>query len=397
MNISVIEHKKCTGCMACVFSCPIHCISIDRDEEGFLVPKVDREKCIDCGKCLDSCGANRLADFNRYPLKVYAARKSNTEELMKSSSGGVASILAEKVLEQNGVVYGSIMDDALQVRHCRVNCLEHIDKLRGSKYVQSSLISVYESIKDDCESGHGVAFFGTPCQVYAIKKFLKKEYDNLLLVDLICHGVPSPLLFSDYITWKEKKLHGKKILEYRFRDKGRFGWDTVYKLRTENQEESFEATKDPYYFSFIYGQTYRECCYQCRFANVDRVGDVTVGDYWGIDDVHPGCLPKTFLGVSAVLCNTEKGKKSVAAVSEKLFLKESVVEKIALKNSNLVKPAERPSVRDIFYQQVRSRGFGWAEKKMKKDKKYYCEMLKRKIPVSVKRKVKDILKNRGIL
>ena len=386
MNISKVSTTLCTGCMACVYSCPINCITININDEGFYFPSIDIDKCVDCERCLTKCGANRVQNVNRKPLTVLSAYRLNSKLIMRSSSGGIASLIAEWVLTNGGVIYGAIMDSNMYVKHCRINSFDNIDALRGSKYVQSDFSLVYKTIIKDCESEKWVAVFGTPCQLYGVQQYLGKYYDNLILIDLICHGVPSPGLFDKYIDWKEKTMGDGKIMDYRFRDKGLYGWDTVYKISTSNRVETAEATQDPYYFAFIYAKTYRECCYKCCFSNIDRVGDVTLGDFWGVEEAQ---------GVSAVLCNTETGRKIIENIADGMRGIETTIEKVVKKNSNLIKASVRPAIRDEFYKNVNKYGFGWAYRNMKFDLYYYQEKVKRKIPKRMKTRLKKILKSRG--
>lgn len=395
MNISEISSTACTGCLACAYSCPVGCIAINKDDEGFSIPAINIDMCINCGECLRICGAKREFNSSHNSSEVFAARRLDDDALARSSSGGIASLVAEWVLSRHGIVYGAVMDCDMTVKHRRIDSIEYVDSLRGSKYVQSDLSLVYASIKEDCESGRIVALIGTPCQIYGIKQFVNKKYDNLILIDLICHGVPSPELFENYIQWKSNKLGKDRIIEYRFRDKQLYGWDTVYKLSTTSGVETAEATKDPYYFSFIYAQTYRESCYNCRFANLDRIGDVTLGDFWGVEEEHPEYCNKTDLGISAVICNTKKGKKLLEDIADNVTLIKTTIEKVARRNPNLIKAVERPDIRSSFYKQVHDKGFKWADKSMKSDKRYYTEMIKRKISKSIKLKIKKLLKFRG--
>ncbi len=387
MNVTKIKTSQCTGCLSCVYSCPVKCISVNEDAEGFLVGQVDPNKCLKCGKCLSCCPVVEEGDVN-VPLASYAAQRIDKEAIQQSASGGIASVISEKILLNGGAVYGAIMDDDMVVRHHRVSSNADIDLLCGSKYVQSDFSDVYKFIKGDCENGKPVAVIGTPCQIFAIKKFLVKDYKNLLLIDLICHGTPSPALFAQYLEWKAIEMKDGPIIRFRFRDKELYGWDTVYKAQTAHKEKMNEATKDPYYFAFIYAHIYRESCYRCRFANKSRNGDITIGDFWGVEKEHPEFKNKMINGVSSVICSTEKGKQFFEELEGEIDFVKSTIEKISRKNTNLIKPAERPPIRDVFYIETRLQGFKWAKKKMLLDIRYYSEGIKRKIPDRLKIAIK---------
>ena len=353
--MNILNIKNCTGCMLCEKLCPHNCIYRSVNEEGFIYPKVDILQCIDCGICYKKCPANNDVELEKVK-RVYAAQRKNKDSLKQSSSGGIAALLSEYVIENGGVVYGCIFDKNLKALHIRCTDKKELEELKGSKYVQSDFSSVYKTIAEDCKSGKIVLIIGTPCQCAAVKKLLGNKYNNFILVDLICHGVPSPDLFKKYLFWKSDKMGGGPILKYNFRDKEKYDWGTTYKAAT--------ATADPYYESFIYAENYRECCYNCKYAQIDRVGDITIGDYWGIQKLHPEFNVDITKGVSVVLVNDEKGKSLFEKINSKLNFIESDIEKAMIENSNLYAPAKRPKIRSEFYQRVSENGFGWVNRKM---------------------------------
>lgn len=196
--ISINDKKDCCGCAACVQRCPKQCITLHEDNEGFLYPQVDESLCIDCGLCEKVCPVINQAD-ERTPLGVYAAKNPNESVRMQSSSGGVFTMLAERIIDEDGVVFGACFDERWEVVHSYVETKEALAKFRGSKYVQSKIGSTYQQVEGFLKSGRKVLFSGTPCQIAGLKKYLRKEYDNLLAVDFICHGVPSPGVFRTYL------------------------------------------------------------------------------------------------------------------------------------------------------------------------------------------------------
>lgn len=388
MNIDIIPRTSCTGCMACSALCPFHCIGITADEEGFIIPHVEETKCANCNLCVSHCPSQNGIGKN-VPLHVFAFQAKDRAVARSSSSGGAAALITNEILRSHGIVYGCTMDENLKVRHIRITHMEERQYLTGSKYVQSNFSDVYRTIKQDCESGRPVCVFGTPCQIAGVRSFFSKDCANLFFVDLICHGVPSQWLFDEYLAWKAKQMNGERILSYVFRDKTKYDWGTTYRLTTATATAT--ATADPFYQSFIYAKTYRESCYQCKYATVERVGDITVGDYWGILKEHPEWKKKCKDGVSAVLVNTEKGQALFNKIAGHADVTESTIEKASAQNSNLYTPAKRPELRGIYYRSVKEYGFSWANKMMYADKRYYVALIKRMIPMSVKKLIKNLL------
>lgn len=386
MNIDAIPHTSCTGCMVCTAICPLHCISIAADEEGFLIPHADETKCTNCGLCVSRCPSQRDTEKST-PLHVFAFQAKDKTVARSSSSGGAAALITDEILGDDGVVYGCTMDENLKVRHIRITRSEERQCLTGSKYVQSDFSEVYRTIKQDCTSGKLVCVIGTPCQIARIRTFLSKDYTNLLLVDLICHGVPSQWLFDEYLKWKAKQMKGERVLSYTFRDKTKYDWGTTYRATTATAT----ATKDPFYQAFLYAETYRESCYQCKYATAERVGDLTIGDYWGIQKEHPEWEKKCKDGVSVVLVNSEKGQALFDKIADQANVTESTIEKASADNPNLYTPAKRPEIRGIYYQSVKSHGFSWANKTMYSGKRYYVNLVKGIIPRPVKKLIRKTI------
>lgn len=389
---NILDVKSCTGCLLCKEVCPTQCISKAYDKEGFLVPKINISECVNCGLCYKKCPEiNMLSKQTKN--KVYAAQIKNKKILVKSSSGGIGALLSEYTLNNNGIVYGCILDDNLKPKHIRCSSIKDIEKLSGSKYVQSDISEIYKLILKDCKDKKRVLVIGTPCQIAGIRNFLGDDFENLYLVDLICHGVPSPTLFERYLKWKANDMGQDKIIEYRFREK-KFGWGTTYKAVTVTATATATATLDPYYEAFIYGETYRECCYECQYATTDRVSDMTIGDYWGIQKFHPDFFEKIEDGVSVILINSDKGNELMNEIKSDLFYLESLIKNVIVENSNLYRPAIRPFIRDEFYKNIELYGFRWANKKLYKNKRFYINYIKNMIPKRLKRIIKMIIRRR---
>ena len=381
-NISKLNKNKCTGCRMCEQLCPVNAIDMVENKEGFIEPRLNESKCINCGVCAKRCP--QLNDINFYNdhlsnEEVYAAKNKNRDEQLVSSSGGIFSVIANYVLENNGVVYGATFNDKMEVEHIGINNKNDIEKLRQSKYVQSNTRNTFKEVKTNLNNAKLVLYTGTPCQIAGLKSFLENEYDNLITVDIVCHGVPSPKLFKKYIKWLEDK-NKSKIKKYEFRNKQKFEWGG---LRGKN-------TLDPYYKTFLNALNYREVCYNCKYANEKRISDITIADYWGVNKEHPEFFDEK--GVSAVFINSNKGKKYFEKVKENIVTIETTKDKVSKQNLNLKKPSERKEIRDKIYKDIDEMSFEEYMNTRLCFKKELKDIVKSKIPPVIKKKIKKILK-----
>jgi len=261
-----------------------------------------------------------------------------------------AGVAAHVLRDPGNAVFGCAFDESLTAKHVCVTDINDIFPLQSSKYVQSDVGNTYSHAKDLLESGKTVFYSGCPCQIAGLYSFLGKDYESLLTTDIICHGVPSPLLFKRYIIWLEEKLGGK-IIGYNFREKSKYGWSTTAMVATNTVTKYIPAGTDPYYNGFIGGLTLRNACYSCRYASIfSRLADFTVGDFWGIEIEHPEFFDNR--GVSAFLVNTAKGELFFKKVQEGFELIESSIEKVTRINKNLYKPSSRPILRDEAYKDI---------------------------------------------
>ncbi len=333
---SVCDFDKCTGCGLCAFSCTKGCISMSkRDSFGHLYPIVDTEACIDCGLCQKKCPVLNPVE-QREPFAAYAAWSKDENDYKSSASGGVASVISQYVIENGGVVYGCSMLPDIEVKHIRVDTISDLAKLKGSKYVQSNMADVYPLLKEDVRSGRMTLFTGTPCQVAAVKKMFKDQPDNLILVDLICHGVPSLEILKRHVERVASYPHYSNVI---FRD----GYYVCLKVEADGKEVYSRRhiprprRYDEWYLdTFLDGYTYRGSCYKCRFACLQRASDITIGDFWGLGkDISSANIPARPYGCSVVLPSTECGKKIVEGISSKTHLYERTVKEAAKGNGQL--------------------------------------------------------------
>jgi len=300
-----IEQFKghCCGCGECMAICPISAITMKQSANGFLYPQVQSDKCIGCSKCIAHCAFNNKPLSNSL-LKTYAVKHKNENVRAKSRSGGIFTAISDVVLEKGGVVYGCKLIDNARAVHARATTKKERDCFRGSKYIQSETYHLFNNVKEDLKSGLWVLFSGTPCQVNAIKDFcVDVETEKLLLVDIVCHGVPSPLVWSNYLEYIEKK-HKKKVFSIDFRDKNKFDW-AAHK-ETFFFEDSTDVSYDIFTQLFYSHTIIRKDCFQCPYKNLNRVGDISIADCWGIAKHYPEFNDNK--GVSLVLINSSKGQ-----------------------------------------------------------------------------------------
>lgn len=281
---------------------------------------------------------------------AYAARLKDQSILLKSSSGGFFTAIAQKVLAEKGVVFGVSTSPNGRFEHCQISSSDQLFRIQGTKYVASDTNTTYQQVKENLRQGKTVLYGGCPCQIAGLHAFLGREYENLITADIICHGTPSQKLFSTYLRALQKKVGA--VEKYHFRDKSKYGWGVYWSYTKENGKVKCGGLHDdPYITHFIDGTTYRESCYHCKYLGAEnRPGDITLGDYWGVDRFHPRMASK--LGVSAVIVHTPQGKMWVERALDSCVYEESTVENIARYNPSLTKAAKRPAVRDTIYHGI---------------------------------------------
>ncbi len=352
-----ISHVACCGCGACINSCPKHCISLVPNPEGFYQANIDQNKCINCGKCKQSCVMMRNIN-NKLPIAAFAAYSQNDLIQRTSTSGGVFSHLADVILKEQGVVVGVAFDDQMRVRHFAETSPNSVARMRGSKYVQSWSVDSYEEVRKALALGKKVLFSGTPCQVAALYTFLGGKPEGLVTIDLICHGVASPGLFQAYLDYLEKKYRGK-IINYSFRSKEKansiisYTSKITFEIRGKIKNIFIDGDEDPFAIRFVGNALQNESCYQCPYADEHRMGDITLGDYWGYDHTEQ---KNNATSVSLVFASTEKGVDLLRRTNQ-LYLEDTTRGKYIKKNHHLSRPASRSADRNIIYQKYIELGF----------------------------------------
>ena len=305
-NISKINFSDCYGCSACYNICPSNAIEMKENEEGFKQPFINKEKCTNCGLCLNVCPVIKIQKNEKFKQKFYIGFNKDLETRARSSSGGVFSLFANYILENNGYVSGAIFDENAQLKHILTNKKEDLKYLRGSKYVQSDIASVYKEIKEKLKKDSPILFCGTPCQVNGLRNFVQKEYDNLYTIDIVCHGVPSQKTFNEYLT--EKFGKNQKYSSISFRDKRNGYYSPSLVINDLQQNELFCGDfNESYLKGFSENLFLRKSCGTCKFTTKKRTSDITIADFWTVKDIYPELKYEN--GISSFVINTPKGEK----------------------------------------------------------------------------------------
>ena len=328
----VIVPKDCTGCSLCTLVCPHKCITMAEGKLGHLFPLVDNKKCINCNLCIKTCPSNNNIKLI-YPITAYAAWAKDKEEYISRTSGGAASVLSRYIISLGGVVYGCSMSSECDVQHIRIDNDEELYKLKGSKYVQSNISDILPKLKEDIKQDRLVLFIGTPCQVAAVKKLFTVIPNNLYLIDLICHGVPSLKTLRNYLKNMFGTIKFDSISFRNGRKKSLTLIDKGIKLYVGSSKS------DLYYKAFMEGLTNRDSCHHCIYAQPNRVSDITIGDFWGLGKKSKLDIPEHNEGVSVMLPITEKGMSLIQTVKDKLNLYERPIEEAIQGNSQLMAPS----------------------------------------------------------
>lgn len=343
--IKLADKYHCTGCSACSNICPKQAIDMKPDIEGFLQPIINQEKCIECGLCVKHCPVINPISTKELKQEVYAMISNKDRNV--SSSGGAFSVFARIILSKGGSVYGATINKELHVHHIRIDNIEDLSLLRGSKYVQSEIGNCFQLAKKDLQNGQMVLFTGTPCQIAGLYKYLGKKYENLLItLDLVCHGVPSQGVFNEYIKKLENTItNGKKIQEFRFRKFN--SWSIVPAIKfTKSKWRKLNLWENAYMNAFFEGYIFRESCFRCQYCSTNRVGIFTIADFWGIGRHGFPFKKNIACGVSLVIDNYNSMPILKESILQEAYIEKRTIEEAIAEQTNLKHPLLRQPQRD---------------------------------------------------
>lgn len=338
-SIAGVAEDKCCGCSACSQVCPKACITMQENERGFLIPVVNTNSCIECEMCIKTCPEISMPQL--YQVKdAYAAVVKDKKILKASTSGGLFGIIANYILQESGTVFGCGWGDGLSVLHRSVKRQDDLLLIQQSKYIQSDTRETFIEAKNDIKEGKKVLYSGTACQIAGLRKFLKRDFENLITIEIACHGVPSAGLFHNYINWIEKKSR-LRVVKYQFRNKIKHkkGEHHMLCIHFEDGKQEYRhSNEDPYYGSFLQGKTLRKTCYNCKYKQDKRVADILLSDYWGIEKEHPNL--NAVYGSSAIVINTQKGLDIWETVKNQVDFEQSTFDKITKHNRSIISCAK---------------------------------------------------------
>lgn len=346
-HLTTKEH--CNGCHACYNACPVHAISMQRDEEGFLYPVINPELCIGCGKCDKACPILDIPKQNSLD-ETYACYAKDSTEHQSSSSGGAFAVFAREILNHGGIVCGAAFDSNQGVFHILIDKISDLSQIKGTKYVQSTIGDAYQCVKENLETGREVLFSGTPCQVAGLKSFLSKEYENLLTIDLICHGVPSPEIWEKYL---QEIASGEKLAKVTFRNKTMGISHVTLDYLTKSGRLIQENYSDSLYIKgFLQNLYVRPSCCCCPFKGEKRCSDITIGDYWSAKEYHKEMVND--YGVSVIIIHSNCGRQLLDQCRPNFVLEASTSSHAAVWNESMLQPAMPSPNRDHFFNEVQT-------------------------------------------
>ena len=379
--ININQKSNCCGCQACYNICPKNAIEMVEDEKGFKYPKVNKEKCINCGLCEKACPIKNNKQIQN-ELKAYACINKDEEIRMQSTSGGVFTLLATAIINKGGVVFGACFNDEFGVYHTYSETIEDLAKYRSSKYLQSDIGLSYRKAKEFLDEGRYVLFTGTPCQIEGFKSFLRKDYEKLYLQDIICHGVPSPLVWKTYKEYRENNANSK-LSEMSFRSKKDEGWRRYHvNMKFENNGNyNVNRDNDAYIKAFLKHLSLRESCTDCKFKKNNRLSDITLADFWGVNYIAPDMNDEK--GTSLVIVNSTKGQELMNEISELMICKEVDFEKAISRNPSFNTSSKKNEKSELFFEELGKMDFEDLVKKY---------IPKESVIFKIKKKIKKLLK-----
>ena len=378
------EKAQCCGCTACSSICPKKAISMKQDEEGFLYPNIDKTKCINCGLCDKVCPIKNINN-NQFKQKGYILNHKDNDVRAKSTSGGAFSPIAEYVLSKSGVVFGAKFDDDYNVIHDYAINKEEYQKFRGSKYVQSDLKNCFSKAKEFLDEGKLVCFSGTPCQIEGLKSFLRKEYDNLITVDVMCHAAPSPLVWKKYLNYQKSRLKGEKIEKVLFRDKSKYGFKySTMTIKTDKDTYSRGVETDPYLRAFFGDLSDRPSCYDCKFKKQNHISDFTIWDCFIAENFDKSLDDDK--GTSRMLINSNKGIEIFDNIKENYSYTEVEVNKLVKNVKEMLYSVEKNPKRKTFFEDLNNM----------EEKDFFVKWFPNNLKVKVERFIRIFMVKTGI-
>ena len=381
--VNITNKQNCSGCSACYNKCPKQSITMFEDEKGFRYPKIDKELCINCGLCDKVCPIINSKQTQTEP-KAYACYNKNEKIRLASSSGGIFTLIAQNIIEQGGVVFGAIFDSDFSVKHTYIEKVEELDKLRTSKYLQSRIEDTYKQVEEFLKENRKVLFTGTPCQIEGLISYLGKQYENLYTQDIICHGAPSPKVWKKYLEFMNKRAEGKPV-QINFRQKDD-GWNLyALSLKYNNNAYKINHKNDLFMKAFLKNVSLRDSCYNCSFKKKNRLSDITLADFWGIDNIAPEMNDNK--GTSLVIVNSNKGNKMFEAIMKDITYKEVNFETAIKHNPSMTKSVQPHKNRNVFFENLDNIEFDELIKKYIPEDKLITKIIRK-----IKRIVKKIIK-----
>ena len=381
--INIKEKEECCGCSACYNICPANAITMKEDSKGFKYPIIDKEKCTNCNLCEKVCPILNNKKIKNEPV-AYACINNDETIRMQSTSGGIFSLLAQKIMEEDGMVIGAGFDEQFNVNHILVDNVQDLYKIRMSKYVQSNIGEMYKDTKKILEEGKKVLFTGTPCQVEGLKSFLIKDYDNLYTQDIICHGVPSPKIWNLYKDYRKNKDNEKNIEKVEFRNKDKSWKEYFLKFSYQDTDYKEYPNKDIFMKLFLSNIILRDSCYNCSFKKKSRLSDITLADFWGVNKVLPNMDDDK--GTSLVIVNSTKGEELFNDIQRNIKFEKVSLDEAIKYNPNMIKSSKKNKNSEKYFKKVQKSNF--EKLSLKLTKKTFYNKIKNKVKLVIKKLIK---------
>lgn len=344
--IQIDNREKCSGCTACYAACPKQCIEMKADDEGFRYPAVDTEKCIQCGACERVCPILNPAKETPTAQKAFLVQHRDESIRLESSSGGAFTAIASYVISKGGVVFGAAYDEQFRVRHCYVEKADELWKFRNSKYVQSDMGDCFRQAREFLKDGRWVCFSGTPCQIEGLSRFLGKPYEKLVMVDVVCHGIPSPLIWNKYLEYQRVKEQRPDNIRFRDKFYG-YKYSTMSLIKGDKNVYHAGSQLDPMLRAFFTNICDRPSCYACPFKKRYRVSDITIWDCFSVYDFDKAMDDDK--GTTRVLCHTEMAASIVQEIMDMARCREVEADRLVSGVKEMFESVSMNPKRDVFF------------------------------------------------